>query len=174
MASQVSNSLIHRSAAADALPQDEPVPTPDGKLHRQIGQAPGPRERNYGPVRQKSGVGLDGELVKYVVGSMASASSSAAAAAGGLIYTRGYEGLKLEHGVHNAKVLGGAVVSGAGAAVSGAGLVFNVAAGTARATASTGSAIINWTTETIVNPALAEHAYRESVARAEREIKNRE
>ena len=181
MASQVSNSLIHRSSAADALPQDEPVPTPDGKLHRQIGQAPGPREQNYGPVRQGSGVGLDGELVKYVVGSvasasgsMASASGSAALAAGGYLYNQGRERLKVSNGIHNAKVIGGVAVSGAGAAVSGAGLVFNVAAGTARATASTGSAIINWTADTIVNPALAEHAYRQSVAQAEREIKNRE
>ena len=93
----------------------------------------------------RGGVGLDGELVKYVVssmapasGSMASASGSAALAAGGFLYNRTPE-LKLDNGVHNVKLLGGAAVSGAGAAVSGAGLVFNVAAGTARATASTGS-----------------------------------
>jgi hypothetical protein len=143
---------MNRSAAPDAI-ADITVPTP-GK--RKL-------DGSSGPVREGRGrelvnaIGLDGETVKYVIGSVASASSSAAAAAGGIIYTRGYEGLKLEHGVHNARLLGGA-------AVSGAGLVFNAAASTARATASGTGAVLNFAADRLLPAPLSEEEYRQMQA----------
>jgi hypothetical protein len=152
MAGNVTNALMNRSAAPDAI-ADITVPTP-GK--RKL-------DGSSGPVREGRGrelvnaIGLDGETVKYVIGSVASASSSAAAAAGGIIYTRGYEGLKLEHGVHNARLLGGA-------AVSGAGLVFNAAASTARATASGTGAVLNFAADRLLPAPLSEEEYRQMQA----------
>ena len=71
-----------------------------------------------------------------MVGSVASASGSAAVAAGGFLYQRAPE-LKLENGIHNAKVISGVALSGAGA-------VLNVAAGTARVAASGTGAVLNY------------------------------
>jgi predicted nucleic acid-binding protein len=136
MASQMTHYLMNRSYLPSAMPDDAPVPTP---VKRKIGETPGPQDQGYGPTRRQfvNAIGLDGETVKYVFGSMASASSSAGAAAGGFLYQRAPV-LKLENGVHNVRVL-------SGAAVSGAGTVFNFAAGTARTAASGTGAILNYT-----------------------------
>ena len=154
MASQMTHYLMNRSYLPSAMPDDAPVPTP---VKRKIGETPGPQDQGYGPTRRQfvNAIGLDGETVKYVFGSMASASSSAGAAAGGFLYQRAPV-LKLENGVHNVRVL-------SGAAVSGAGTVFNVAAGTARTAASGTGAILNFAAQSaqhLLPKPLTEEEYR--------------
>ena len=51
VATLVQHTLMNRSSLPDAMPVDNPVPISDGKLHRQIGRAPGPQEHGYGPIR---------------------------------------------------------------------------------------------------------------------------
>jgi hypothetical protein len=174
MASQVSHKLMNRSAVPDAMPDEQPVPFSDGRFHRQIGQAPGPREQGYGPVRQGRGIGLDGETFKFVVGSVASASSSAASASSSAAAAVGSAAVQYvqttgkDNVIHNVKVVSGATVSGAG-------VVFNVAAGTAMAAASGTGAVLNFAADSaqhLMPAALTEDQYRQMQAHEARVVKD--
>jgi hypothetical protein len=160
------------------MPEEQPLPFMQGRRRRQIGREPGPPEQDNGPVRQGRGIGLDGETVKYVFGSVATSSSTAASsaavaaaaagsAAGRVVWRRGYEGLKLEHGAHNAQALGRGVVSGAG-------LVLNVAAGTARIAASGTGAVLNFAADRLLPAPLTEDEYRQMVAHEARVAEDHE
>jgi hypothetical protein len=142
MASQMTHYLLNRSYIPSAMHVDNPDPTP---VKRKIVE-------NYGPAREgrvrqiATAAGLDGEKVRAVWGSIASASGSAAAAAGSAsssagIALGGYISQQApswqENGSHNMGVF-------ARGTVSGAGTVFNVAAGTARTAASGTGAILNF------------------------------
>ena len=139
VASQMTHYLMNRSHVPSAMPDDAPVPTP---LTRKIDDTPGPQEQGYGPVREGRGrqfvnaVGLDGETIKHVVGSMASASGSAAAAAGGYIASGASQYAQFVHekGIDNAKHNFGVIGRG----------VLNIAAGTASAAASGTGAMLNF------------------------------
>ena len=66
IASLVSHSLMNRSSVPDAMPADNPVPTP---VKRKIVEKSGPARD--GRVRQLvNATGLDGETFKHVVGSV--------------------------------------------------------------------------------------------------------
>jgi hypothetical protein len=142
MASQMTHYLLNRSYIPSAMHVDNPDPTP---VKRKIVE-------NYGPAREgrvrqiATAAGLDGEKVRAVWGSIASASGSAAAAAGSAsssagIALGGYISQQApswqENGSHNMGVF-------ARGTVSGAGTILNIAAGTASAAASSTGAALNY------------------------------
>jgi hypothetical protein len=163
VANQVAFQLTNRSSVPDAMPVDNPVPAPIKR--KKVGENEGPQEQGYGPLRGGrqlvNAIGLDGETVKYVIGSMASASSSAAVAVGSAavqyVRTDGKDNL-----IHNVKVLSGAAASGTGA-------VLNVAAGTARIAASGTGAALNFAGSKMMAN-MTEDDYRENVAETQRVI----
>lgn len=73
-----SHLLVNRSHIPDAMPDDNPLPTSDGKFHRNIGEPSSPQRGHKRNILDATG--LDGETFKYAVGSASSASSSAATA----------------------------------------------------------------------------------------------
>ena len=86
IATQNSCLLMNRSHVPDAMPDDNPIPTSDGKFHRKIDEPTSPLR---GRIRKFVEVtGLDGETFKHVVGSVgfvASASGSVVATVGGYL-----------------------------------------------------------------------------------------
>ena len=87
IAAQNAYLLTNRSHVPDAMPDDDPIPTSDGKFHRKIGKIGQPYASPRGHKRILDSIGLDGETFKHYVGTAASASGSAAATAGGYLAT---------------------------------------------------------------------------------------
>ena len=145
MASQVSWQLMIRSSVPDAMSVDNPVPAPIKR--KKVGENEGPQEQGYGPVRGGrqlvNAIGLDGETVKYVIGTVAAASSSAGAAAGSAIASGAtqYAQFVRDEGIYN---LMNTVKETARLTAVGTGAVLNVAAGTASAAASGTGAVLNY------------------------------
>ena len=163
MASQVSFQLMNRSSVPDAMPVDDPVPAPIKR--KKVGENEGPQEQGYGPVRGGrqlvNAIGLDGEMVRYVIGSVAAASSSAAVAVGSAaveyVRTDGKD-----HLIHNLKET-------ARRTAVGTGVVLNVAAGTASAAASGTGALLNYAGGKMMAN-MTEDDYREVEAETQRAI----
>jgi putative intracellular protease/amidase len=132
---------------------------------KKVGENEGPQEQGYGPVRGGrqlvNAIGLDGETVRYVIGSVASASSSAAVAVGSAaveyVRTDGKD-----HLIHNLKET-------ARRTAVGTGVVLNVAAGTARIAASGTGAALNFAGSKMMAN-MTEDDYRENEAETQRVI----
>jgi hypothetical protein len=175
IASHMTSLLLNRSHVPDGMPVDDPVPIP---VKRKIHDTAAPEEGGYGPIRLRQiapALGLDGEKVRALWGSVASASSSAAAAAGSASSSA-------------AATAGGYIASGASQygqfvqekgidnliwnfGVVGRGAV-NMAAGTASAAASGTGAILNFAGG-LIPPTMTQEQYRLEQLREAQEDKER-
>ena len=163
---------MNRSSVPDAMGEDNPVPAPIKR--KKVGEDP--EEQGYGPLRGGrqlvNAIGLDGETVKYVIGSVAAAGSSAGSAAGSAIASGAtqYAQFVRDEGIYN---LAHTVKETARLTAVGTGAVLNVAAGTARTAASGTGAVLNFAADRLLPAALTEDEYRQMVAHEARVAEDR-